>query len=406
MEVPMSLRKPLIWSGAIILFVIVAVAVATTRSPVDEPKIAVEEIVHAIPVKIITATPDNPFDVETYPTGLAEEVAKVAHQRALLVRIADADDIPACAPAEFARYFRRTPLFDFQRVPQSDVSGQSTRHWNDGWVLVHLWNSSNPDRDKMPIQFLAYSAKSRPVMLELPATSDRIHYADIVFPRTPKDELTILSGIALDENGNPIENAWVNLRAYGVTGITSYLKRVFTDKDGRFVFKDIAAQPYQVDLSKRGYAATPGLRVIPAERLGAKHDHIVHYYKMRNVEIEYVYQPDGSRDFTVGDLQTSVATLESIDGVILRDTDGGFCFATGEAVRLLESRWQPLGRPLGAKWFYLRDRLGEITFHMGEFSDSSWHTRGFGFYDAGAVPFDSINEATRTCNGILRHRNR
>jgi len=399
MEVLMSLRKPLIGTLSIILLfaAVIVVAVAFALVGESEREIGSGEILPAAPMKTIMATTVNPFDVSTYPTRLAEDVAKIEHQRALLVRIshADAVPIPFDVPVGLPHDVQRTPQFDFQRVPLPNSSGQTiSRYQNDGWILVHLWNSSSPDRDNMPVQFVVYSARSKPVMVELPASSDEIHYANIVFPRTSENEETILSGIALGDDGNPIENAQVYLRAYGVAGITSYLKHGFTDKNGRFTFKDIAAQPYQVNLFKRGYTAAPGLPVIPVEQLGIRHTHVVHYYKMRNVEIEYVYQPDGSRDFTKGNLQPRTATLESIDGLILRDTDGGFCFATGETVRLLGTRWQPLE----AKLFYLKDNCGELTFHLGEsttiyYSGTGRGAKGCGFYDAGAVPFDSVDKA-------------
>jgi hypothetical protein len=267
-----------------ILLLAVAVVIAATLVPVGEPEneIGSGEIRPAIPTKTITATTDNPFDAKTFPTRLADDIAKVAQQRALLVRVSNADTapVPFDVPVGLIQHFQRTPQFCLQHVP-SHTRVRSHSHHQGGWILVHFQHSSNSDHDSAPTQFVVYSASSKPVMVELPAAPDALHYADIVLSQTPANELTTLSGIALDEEENPIADARVYIRAHGVSGITSPLKHVHTDIDGRFTFDRIVAQPYYLFLGKQGYAAASESLVISAERLETRHTHVMHYYRMQ-----------------------------------------------------------------------------------------------------------------------------
>jgi hypothetical protein len=90
----------------------------------------------------------------------------------------------------------------------------------------------------------------------------------------------------------------------------------------------------------------------------------------RNVEIEYVFQPDGSRDFTRGNLQPRIVTLN-------KGNDAwGLNFATGVY-------------GTGGWDINHREHNGNLGFNhtYGEKMDN-------GFYDAGKVPFESVEEAS------------
>ncbi len=92
-------------------------------------------------------------------------------------------------------------------------------------------------------------------------------------------------------------------------------------------------------------------------------------YKKKNVRFDYVYQPDGSRDFTQGDLKTQTFVMDAQKG-------GGFRFKDGKQAN--DGIPQDLALYFSRGAFYFRN------FFVGH---------GNGVYDAGEVSFESLREA-------------
>ena len=115
---------------------------------------------------------------------------------------------------------------------------------------------------------------------------------------------------------------------------------------------------------------------IPVDQLGA--EHVFRIHQLRDIEIEYVYQPDGSRDFTKGELQPRTITLKTAD------FNRGFSFDKGAMTT------GSFGTPEGRCDISYRDFMGKPSFtkHVGHVGGSN-----SGFYDADKVPFELVKEA-------------
>ena len=322
-----------------------------------------------------TPEPDyeTPFDVQLYSESFAKHVAEVEkvvrenHGMAVFGRVLDADGNPV----------ERVDFHVSSRCGEGmmSMSNFPCGTW-DGWfgtfniishpIMQMIERNGIPEEFKTA-KFFVYTATSRPAMVELPVALGKIYYVTIVLEKTPEDELVSFSGTVLDEENQPIEEAMVFLRAMGGNGATAGLKETKSDGKGRFTFDQIASQAYQIAISKvqDGYLYEQ-YPVIPEEELDADHQFVLH--KQRAVEIEYVYQPDGSRDFTTGDLESKTVTLES-------DFGRGFRFETGEMTNQ-------------ARDVDFRSMFGKMQFSQVYFTQN-----GNGFYHAGEMSFESMTAA-------------
>ena len=257
----------------------------------------------------IQATTENPFDVSTYPEGFAqiENEVKEKNGLALIARVVDAEGNPINR-ADFQTGSHYEPLLPHYTpvVSASPMTGGWFRTGNilatvTGRTILAKIVSQNPLDWSVPIKFFVYTATTPPVVIEVPVAPGKVYYAKVVLAKIPENEFVSLSGIVLDDKDNPIADAPMTLKVRGGTGSTGYLRRTTSDKEGRFTFEKIAAQTYLVSPSSRtGYVSALSAE-IPVEKLGD--EYVFHCYKQRDIEIEYVFQPDGSRDFTIGDLQ-------------------------------------------------------------------------------------------------------
>ena len=330
----------------------------------------------------ITLTTVNPFDANLSPAGIAGRVARLEREvkatngMGLVARIVDTEGKPA--PLAYITM----PILRIEGIAQVGGTGMVTRN---GWVVMehffhedwwkHVQASDIPDKDKITRQFTIQTAAHEPITGEIPLAPGTIVYADIVLHPLPEDQLTSVSGMVLDEQNRPITETAIRLMVrnweWGDTGVG--VRETETGKDGRFTFEKVAPQSYSIQVGNRDYApAQPP--DIPVEQLGADHLHVLRFYKMRDVEIEYVYQPDGSRDFTAGNLQSRTATI------LADPNSGGFRLDTGAMVSNRD--WRGIR---------IRDELGELQFYMRYVEGGSAKQ---GFYDAGKVSFESITEAS------------
>jgi len=329
--------------------------------------------------KTIMATTVNPFDVSTYPEGFAEieRIVKENNGLALIARVVDADGNPINRADIHTGSHYEPALPDLN--PFASFSSR-----NGGWmrtnnilttlsgrmVLAAIEAQNVPDRET-PIKFFVFTAKNKPIAIDVPITPGNVYYAEIVIPKTPEDELVSVSGTIMDTEDNPIGNVSVGLRVRDGRGATANLRQTTADTEGRFTFDKVAQQSYLISANVIGY--TPVLvEEISAEATGK--NHLLRYYKTHDVEIEYVYQPDGGRDFTQGNLQPRTVTLKAMDYT------KGFHFETGEMYS---------GGARVPHDIAYGDNFGNLAFHQRLYH----RTLGNGFYDAGEVPFESITEA-------------
>jgi len=323
------------------------------------------------PAKNVAATTENPFDVAAFPEQFAERVAQLEKDTpenkgiVIVGRIVDAQGKPM-GRGDYDTELRWGNIFYGDPVS-----------FEDGWFHTRNFitpferrlmdaGERHPDWGKTA-KFYVYTATNEPAMVEIPIELGTVHYAEIVLEKTPENELVSLSGTVLDEEGQPMDGVSVNIRCSHV-GSDMALKRTTTDKEGRFSFEKMTPQAYRIVLTKRGYPYQ-SLPEIHLSQLGD--EHIFHYRKLRSVEIEYVYQPDGSSDFTKGNLQPQTVTLE-------QNPNKGFHFATAQFTEGSRSN----------RDISLNDRDGRLLF-----THTYTNAVNNRFYDAGEVPFESESRA-------------
>jgi hypothetical protein len=332
--------------------------------------------------KNVTLTTEKPFDANTFSEKFAEHVAKIEQEvkekkgLALIVRLRDTEGNP----------IKRG---DFHTASHYDERSGVPCFTTDGGFATFNFLASRLGREILsdieqgfedksrPLRLAVYTATNEPAIIELPIEPGNVYYADITLQKTPDDKLVTVAGIMLDDSENPITNSTLHLRVPGGVGAAQGLRMTKTDAQGRFAFEKVTPQLYDLYLSNKSYSVTTS-SYIPKKRLSE--EHVLYYYKKRNIEIEYVYQPDGSRDFTKGDLPSKTAVLEAVNW------PKGFRFATGDLSESGASR-----TPEGVRDIAFLDDNGKMCFRQ-MFHGSS------GFYDAGAVPFDSIKEASANDN--------
>ena len=378
---------PIFGTVAILCAVLFHIEFATAQEPMTQRSTVPGQpdgtAADSQPVRTTTiqATTDNPFDVSTYPEDFAqiEKEVKEKNGLALIAQVVDAAGNPINR-ADFHIGSHYEPLLpNYTPVAPAPTYNGWFRTGNilttaTGRTILEEIFSQNPPDWSNPIKFFVYTATNKPIEIEVPVTPGNVYYAQVTLAKTPENELVSLSGIALDDEDKPIADAHMLLKVRGGTGATAGLRQTTTDEAGRFTFDKIAEQAYLVSINKSGYTVLNAMEV-PVEKLGE--EHVFHYYKQRDIEIEYVFQMDGSRDFMKGDLKPRTVTLKA------SDYTKGFRFATGDMSA------SGGGSPESRNDISYRDNSGKLMFLQVHRSSKTIN----GFYDAGAVPFESIKEA-------------
>ena len=323
------------------------------------------------PAKIIEATTKNPFDTSAFPEQFAERVAQLekdtSENKGIVIvgRIVDAQGQPM-GRGDYDAELRWGNIF--YGDPASFEGGWfHTRNFIRQFdIRLIEAGERHPDWGETA-KLYVYTATNEPAMVEIPIELGTVHYAEIVLDKTLENELVSLSGTVLDEEGQPVDGVSVNIRCNGV-GSDMALKRTTTDKTGRFSFEKITPQAYKIILKKQGYAYPP--REIPLLLLGD--EHVFQSRPLRSVEIEYVYQPDGSPDFTKGNIQPQTVTL-------VQDYNRGLHFATAQLTAGSHS-----SRDIN----FNNDREGRLVF-----THTYTNAVDNRFYDAGKVLFESVGKA-------------
>ncbi len=200
-------------------------------------------------------------------------------------------------------------------------------------------------------------------------TQGQIIYLDVELEKVPPEKRIAISGTVKDETGKPAVDAFVGLRIAESTGSGGRdpRKETKTDAEGRYSFESLVPQAYSVYAFRPGWEGDGTLVPAPKEESERKISvpELV-LFKPKKIVFDFVFQPDGSRDFTKGEL--TVQTLE------MEPHRGGISFKEGAINRD--------GRDLE-----LFSRRGKLSF------GNVYITSGNGVYDAGEVAFESIVEA-------------
>jgi hypothetical protein len=237
------------------------------------------------------------------------------------------------------------------------------RIYEGGWFVTDgTLNSYHSGPDRL---FVLRAFGYEPIDASITILDKEITYVGFEMKRTPPDKVSSVKGVVMDEHDLPLEGAYVNISfPFAYSGPTPGMT-IHTDAGGEYLFEGLSGGEHELYSSKNGYASDWD-KFTPPEGATAVRD--LKLYPRHRIVIDYVYQPDGSRNFTSGDLKTGTinwglyeGSLDLSDGKIERP-------GPGEDLRL----YQEKGR------LYFR------IFHAGGPN---------GFYDAGAVPLDSVTEA-------------
>ena len=237
------------------------------------------------------------------------------------------------------------------------------RVYEGGWFVmdrVHGSNIAGPERG-----FVLRAFGYDPIDALVTVWDKEITYVGFEMKKTPPGKLGSVKGVVQDRHGRSVEGAYVNISfPFAYSGPRPEM-RIQTDASGEYFFEGLSGGKHELYSSKNGYAPDWEMFMPPEGATGVKD---LKLYPRHRILIDYVYQADGSRNFTSGDLKTGTinwglyeGSLDLSDGKIERS-------GPGEDLRLYQEK--------GVLYFRI--------FYAGGPN---------GFYDAGAVPLDSVTEA-------------
>jgi hypothetical protein len=245
--------------------------------------------------------------------------------------------------------------------------------YEDGWFMMDRTLSSHYAGAKRKLVLRAFGYEPNDAILKV--LQGEITYVELVMRKTPPENLASVTGIVMDDQNEPFEGAIVNLSFpfanHGYRGDTGYTfphMEMTTGRDGQYFFKGLSVAEHSLVASKSGYAYHYIGFTPPAGGIAIKN---LKLYQNRRIIVDYVYQADGSRSFTSGNLQTG--TIEWVNG------NEGIDFSDGKVEghehRDIEMRQD-------------QDMLKFQIFYCNGQQN--------GFCDAGDVDFESVTEAAQT----------
>jgi hypothetical protein len=213
----------------------------------------------------------------------------------------------------------------------------------------------------------------KPIDKDIKLGEREITYIELEMEKTPPEKLSSIAGIVINDQNEPVEGATVMLSfpfSYSGTYGTPMMSRT-TGPDGQYSFEGLSSVKMNVTASASGYAYN-SVTIAPLE--GELQIVDLELFRSLKVVIDYVYQADGSDDFSSdnverGTIKWTVGSLGadfSERGLVEQYED--------ELIRDLELRQD--GNKLKFDIFYVNERNG--------------------YCDMGAVDFDSVEEAPKT----------
>jgi hypothetical protein len=198
---------------------------------------------------------------------------------------------------------------------------------------------------------------------------DEITYLECVLEKTPAEKLSSVEGIVVDDHNEPVDGATVSISFPFVNlgMFDSPYRSMVTGPDGQYHFEGLSKTEHRISASASGHAVDSASIVpLPGEIQIVD----LKLFPKLKIVMDYIYQADGSDDFTGGDLESS--SIEWAAGSLGLDfSDRGLKDYNGQSLRDLELRQEQ-----GVLKFY-------VTFCNGR----------KGFCDLGAVDFGSVTAA-------------
>jgi len=248
--------------------------------------------------------------------------------------------------------------------------------YDGGWFIMGRILSSDYAGPRKGFVLRAFGYN--PIDASIRIREGKITYVDFVMDKTPSEKLASIIGIVVDEQNEPFEGASVRLSfPFANHGNDSmpYMSMV-AGPDGKYSFKGLSTTEYSIVASVSDYAYHSITVTPPAGETVIKN---LKLWYNRKAIIDYVYQADGSRSFTSGNLQKgTIEWINNHQGVDFSD-----------------------GRVEGYEPNSLRDI--EMTQSQDELEFGIFYVNGKnGFYDIGAVDFDAVTEAPQTTYSLAR----
>lgn len=248
---------------------------------------------------------------------------------------------------------------------------EPTRMYAGGWFVMSRTRSSSYAGSGSHLAARAFGYD--PLDAAIHVLDGEITYADLELLKTPSEELASVWGTVTDEDGQPFFGAVVSVSfPFANFGVGNHPRMVLTTgSSGAFDFSGLSSaallvHAWAANYANHGETVTPpvGGNVVANRRL----------YPNRRIELRYVYQADGSRDFTGGDLRSG--RISWLNGT------GGVDFAQGLVVNTV-----PQQHSRDLELAQIQDELRFRIFYSNGMN---------GYYDAGAIDFDSLTAAATT----------
>jgi hypothetical protein len=253
--------------------------------------------------------------------------------------------------------------------------------YNDGWVLMdraYKVDDSYPSTAMLTVRAFGYD----PIDSSIPLLRGKVTYMEFVMQKTPAEKLASIAGTIVNDQNEPVEGAMVNISfplSYNAANGHPYMS-IATEPNGHYSFEGLSATEYHLwVLTQSGYAAS-SFSITPIAGKTTIRNHKL--YRNLKIVIDYVYQADGNRIFTEGNIKKS--TVEWVNGGEGMDfSEGKVKGYEPKSLRDLEMRQS-------------QDRLNfYVTYGNGKGSGLNYG-RSNGFYDAGEVNFESVTEAAES----------
>ncbi|MGD0572436.1 MAG: hypothetical protein ABSB11_05390 [Sedimentisphaerales bacterium] len=237
--------------------------------------------------------------------------------------------------------------------------------YDDGWFIMGrpYKSVSNPGPAKLSVRAFGYD----PITASIPVSRNDITYLEYVMHKTPDEKLSSIAGVIINDQNEPVENAMIDI-SFPLPYREQPSMSIYTEPNGYYLFEGLSATEYNLLIhSIPGYASISCYVTSVAGKTTISNHKI---YRNLGIVIDYVYQSDGSRSFSQGELKTG--------SVEWTNCGHGMDFSEGK----LKGYDPKMLRDL--EMMQNEDKLSFfVTYVNGK----------NGFYDAGETDFDSITEA-------------
>ncbi len=238
--------------------------------------------------------------------------------------------------------------------------------YDGGWFVMRRNLSANCSHTPGKLILRAFGYDS--IDASMPILKDKITYLEYVMTKTPEEKLSTITGIVVNDLNEPLGDIKVNL-AFPLPYREQPELSTTTEADGWYSFKDLTPTEYYIYFAPPpGYA---GVSKYVKTEAGEAATQDIKIFPNLSIVIDYVYQADGNRSFTGGELHTG--TIEWANG-----DHKGADFSEGKAVTYNSKSPRDI----------------EITQEQRELKFFVTYVTGEnGFYDAGDADFESVTEA-------------